>query len=207
MKVLCSAAIVTMLMAAGCTQSEMERRSASRTTTSADLEQSVKSRIASNSALANADVKVSADADKKQITLTGTVPTEEMRMQAVAAAKSAAPDATIEDKIDVKPREMSRADYTPDMARNTREKAKASGQKVGDSIDDAWIHTVLTTKFATSSTVPARKIDIDVENNTVTLRGEVDSAAARQEAEQIAKNTDGVKAVRNLIKVQNQPSL
>src|SRR5262245_44185182 len=206
MKVLSSAVIAAMLIAAGCTKSEMEKRSELRTT-SADVEQAVKARMATDSALANADIKVSADVEKKQITLTGTVPTETMRTQAVAAAKAALPGAIVEDKIDVKPREMARADYTEDMARDTRTKAKATGQKVGDSIDDAWIHTVLTAKFVANSTVPARKIDIDVENNTVTLRGEVESNAAKEEAGRIAKNTDGVKAVRNQLKVTHPPSL
>ena len=206
MKVLCTAAIVTMLMAAGCSKSEMEKRTELRTTNT-DLEQAVKARISSDSALANADIKVSADVDKKQITLTGTVPTEEMRTQVVAAAKGAMAGAIVEDKIDVKPREMARADYTADMAREAREKAKATGQKIGDSIDDAWIHTVIAAKFVAHPGTPARKIDIDVENNTVTLRGEVESNAAREEAGRIAKTTDGVKTVRNQLKVQQPPSL
>jgi hyperosmotically inducible protein len=180
---------------------------AERSATSADLERAVKARISTDSALANSDIRVSADAEKKQVTLTGTVPTENMRMQAVAAAKSAMPGVVVEDKIDVKPREMARADYTADMAREEREKAKAGGQKVGESIDDAWIHTKLTAKFVTDAQVPARKIDVDVENGTVTLRGNVETAAAKDEAGRIATGTDGVKAVRNMLKVRPGSSL
>jgi osmotically-inducible protein OsmY len=206
MKVLCTAAIVTMLMAAGCSKSEMEKRTELRTTNT-DLEQAVKARISSDSALANADIKVSADVDKKQITLTGTVPTEEMRTQAVAAAKGAMAGAIVEDKIDVKPREMARADYTAEMAREAREKAKATGQKNRGQhrrCMDPYSHR---REVRCAPRTPARKIDIDVENNTVTLRGEVESNAAREEAGRIAKTTDGVKTVRNQLKVQQPPSL
>jgi osmotically-inducible protein OsmY len=35
----------------------------------------------------------------------------------------------------------------------------------------------------------------------VTLRGAVESATAKEEAERVAKTTDGVKRVRNLLKV------
>jgi osmotically-inducible protein OsmY len=51
------------------------------------------------------------------------------------------------------------------------------------------------------SQTPARKINVDVVNKVVTLRGAVESAAAKAEAERIAKETEGVGRVRNLLKV------
>jgi hypothetical protein len=48
---------------------------------------------------------------------------------------------------------------------------------------------------------PERKINVDVVDGAVTLRGTVDTAEAKSEAERIAKETDGVKKVTNQLKV------
>jgi len=161
----------------------------------------VKSRLATEPQLANLRIDVSSDVDKNQITLKGTVPTEPQRMQVVEVAKAARPGVTVVDKIDVKPPEVARSEYTEDMARVDREKAKSMGDKLGDSLDDAWIHTKIVAKLIGDSQTPARKINVDVSKNIVTLRGDVESAAAREEAERIARETDGVKRVVNLLKV------
>ncbi len=42
---------------------------------------------------------------------------------------------------------------------------------------------------------------MDVNNKVVTLRGTVETAEQKTEAEQIAKNTEGVKSVNNQLKV------
>ena len=44
-------------------------------------------------------------------------------------------------------------------------------------------------------------IDIDVDNNVVTLNGTVKTSAAKTKAVAIAKATDGVKSVRDMLKV------
>ena len=46
------------------------------------------------------------------------------------------------------------------------------------------------------SRVKGRQIDVETTHGQVILRGRVDSDAARQAAEDIAKNLDGVKSVR-----------
>ncbi len=56
-------------------------------------------------------------------------------------------------------------------------------------------------KLIGDTDTPARKINVDVVNQVVTLRGKVGSASERLEAERIAKETDGVKRVVNLLKV------
>lgn len=68
-------------------------------------------------------------------------------------------------------------------------------------MDDAWIHTKIVTKLIGNSDTPERKINIDVVNNVVTLRGTVDTAAQKAEAERVAKDTEGVKSVKNMLKV------
>jgi hyperosmotically inducible periplasmic protein len=166
-----------------------------------DLEKTVKDRMATYPTL-NSKIKVSADNDKNEVTLSGTVETEQARMQAVDIAKASRAGVTVNDKIDVKPREVSRTEYTKEMAAEAREKAKVVGDKVGESLDDAWIHTKVVAKLIGNSQTPARKINVDVLNNVVTLRGEVESSTAKDEALRVAKETEGVKRVTNLLKVR-----
>jgi osmotically-inducible protein OsmY len=122
-------------------------------------------------------------------------------MQAVEIAKASRSGVIVVDKIEVKPPLASRSDYTEDMARTTREKAKVLGDKVGTKLEDAWLYTKIMAKLVSDSNTPARRINVDVENSVVTLRGDVDSPAVRDEAERIARETDGVKRVINRLKV------
>ena len=91
--------------------------------------------------------------------------------------------------------------YTEEQARGERERAKANKETVGQSLDDAWIHTKIVAKLIGDAQTPERKINVDVVNGAVTLRGEIDSAEAKAEAERVAKETDGVKKVTNQLKV------
>lgn len=93
-----------------------------------------------------------------------------MRTRAVELAKSANAALVITDNIAVKPRELTRAEYTEDQARSERTKAKDYKEKIGDSLDDAWIHTKIVTKLIADAKTPERKINVDVVNNAVTLR-------------------------------------
>jgi len=170
--------------------------------TDSDLERSVKTQIATDPQVPASDIHVRANADKNEVTLTGTVATESARTRIVYLAKSARPGLSVQDKIDVKRPEFLRSAYTEDMAREAREKASAFGDKIGKSLNDAWIHTKITTMLAADKDAPARTINVDVQDNVVTLRGEVESSAAKTEAERIAKETEGVKRVKNMLTVK-----
>jgi len=91
--------------------------------------------------------------------------------------------------------------YTAEQAKEERERAKQNKETIGDTLDDAWIHTKIVAKLIGNTQTPERKINVDVVNNEVTLRGTVDTVEARAEAERIAKETDGVKKVVNQLKV------
>jgi osmotically-inducible protein OsmY len=91
--------------------------------------------------------------------------------------------------------------YTEEQAREERARAKEKKETIGQSLDDAWIHTKIVAKLIGNSDTPERKINVDVINGDVTLRGTVDTAEAKSEAERIAKETDGVKKVVNQLKV------
>jgi hyperosmotically inducible periplasmic protein len=169
--------------------------------TDSELEDKIKAKFNSDALLKAADLSVSADADKNEATISGEVGTQALRSKAVALAKEANPGLILTDKIDVKPREMTREEYTEEHAGEEREKARGAGEKLGASLDDAWIHTKLVAKFIGDADTPGRKINIDVVNSVVTLRGSVETAEQRAEAERIARDTEGVKRVVNQLKV------
>ena len=192
---------VGSLLTTGCSREESTTSASAGAMTNSDLEQAIKANLNANPELKAANLDVDANAKEGKVKLSGTVPTESLRIQAVDMAKAVRPNLEITDKIDVKPREISRSEYTEQMARDARQRAKTTGDTIGTSIDDAWIHTKITSKMIVDKDTPARKINVDVVNGVVTLRGEVTTAAAKAEAERIAKETENVKRVRNLLKV------
>jgi len=97
--------------------------------------------------------------------------------------------------------EKTRGSYTEREAQEEREKAKANKETIGDTLDDAWIHTKIVAKLIANSTTPERKINVDVVKNVVTLRGTVDSVEEKAAAEKVAMETDGVTKVLNQLKV------
>ena len=209
MKLFLSALMVAAMcfLLTGCeTQNDNTTNNANRSGTTAkmsdsDLEKSIKTKLDSDPQLKDANLSVDADIAKNTATLSGTVSSEALRTKAVDMAKSAHPNLIITDKIDVKPGEISKAKYTEEQAKQEREKAKGSGDTIGDTMDDAWIHTKIVAKLLANTTTPERKINVDVVKNVVTLRGNVDTAEQKAEAERIAKDTDGVKSVNNQLKV------
>ncbi|MEP7367220.1 MAG: BON domain-containing protein [Acidobacteriota bacterium] len=168
-----------------------------------DVEQAIKSRINENAVLRATNVDVDADVDKKSVTLSGTVDSEAVRTQLVDVARSTEPGFVVNDKIDVKPLDVPLDKYTEDMATQAREKAQHAGEKLGNSLEDAWLHTKVTAKLAANKTTPAHKINVDVEGKVVTLRGDVESSDAKTEAARVARETEGVRRVVNLLKVKS----
>src|SRR6185295_23246 len=112
-----------------------------------DLKQKVEASVNSDSELAAAKLRVSANADRNTAVISGTVQTESARSKAVDLARGANPGIIIEDKIDVKPREFTRDEFTEEHAKIERSKAKEAKENIGNSIDDAWIHTKVAAKM------------------------------------------------------------
>ena len=196
MRILLSITSIVGLLLYGCSTNG----TTSAASSNSDMEQSIKTQLLSEPQLQG--IGVEARADKNEVTLSGTVPTEDLRTKAVDLAKNGRPNLVITDKIDVQPRPVARSEYTEEMARAAREKAKEFGDKIGNSLDDAWIHTKIKAKLIDNPDTPSRKINIDVVDQVVTLHGQVETIAAKDEAERTAKQTEGVKRVNNLLKVQ-----
>jgi len=188
------------ILIAACESATVTDRAGAKMTNS-ELETKIKNKFNSDEQIKAADLSVSADASENTTTLSGTVGTEALRDRAVSLAKAANPGIVVTDKIVVKPVELTRAEYTEDMAKDARVKAKSAGDTIGDSLDDAWIHTKIVAKLIGNSTTPERKINVDVVNNTVTLRGAVNTPEQKAEAERVAKDTEGVQKVVNKLTI------
>lgn len=68
-----------------------------------DLEKAVRAKLESDAQLKDAKLDVDANTDKNEVTISGTVRSQDMRTKAVELAKSAQSGITVNDKIDVKP--------------------------------------------------------------------------------------------------------
>src|SRR5688572_17257624 len=66
---------------------------------------------------------------------------------------------------------------------------------VACSQSDPGITTAVKSKFAADDTVKAYRIDVDTKDRVVTLSGEVDNAAAKARAVELARTVEGVREV------------
>jgi len=71
-----------------------------------------------------------------------------------------------------------------------------------ENMSDAWILTKVKSKLAGDSEINPFNIDVDVSRGVVTLSGTVAKSEARRQAEALARETKGVKDVRNEIEVE-----
>jgi hyperosmotically inducible periplasmic protein len=76
--------------------------------------------------------------------------------------------------------------------RTTAERAGDDERGAGQRMSDAWIHTKVKTQFVGEDALENSDIDVDVKNGVVTLKGTVVSAAGRERAKEIARETEGV---------------
>ena len=81
--------------------------------------------------------------------------------------------------------------------------AVVRGQEgVGAYADDAVITTSVKAKFVEDKTVDAAAIKVETLNGTVALSGFAKSNAEKAQAEYLARNTKGVREVRNNLTVR-----
>lgn len=75
-------------------------------------------------------------------------------------------------------------------------------ETVGSYVDDAAITTAVKAKFVEDKTVDAGAIKVETLNGTVALSGFAKSNAEKAQAEFLARNTKGVRQVRNNLTVR-----
>ncbi|HEX6186395.1 MAG TPA: BON domain-containing protein [Pyrinomonadaceae bacterium] len=82
-----------------------------------------------------------------------------------------------------------------------REEAKKAGSTIGSGLEDGWIHLKVRGALAAVDDLRDSTINVDVDNNVVTLRGSVANAAGKAAAEKAAK-VDGVTRVVNRLEIK-----
>ncbi|WP_347115198.1 molecular chaperone OsmY [Leclercia sp. S52] len=124
---------------------------------------------------------ISVETEKNVVTLSGFVESQEQAEKAVAVAKKVEGVTSVSDKLHVRDgKEQSAKGYAGDTATTSEIKAKL----LADDI------------------VPSRKVKVETTDGVVQLSGTVDSKAQSDRAESIAKAIDGVKSVKNDLKVK-----
>jgi osmotically-inducible protein OsmY len=84
--------------------------------------------------------------------------------------------------------------------------ATESDDGVGRGMKDSWITSKTKMAFVTDKRVKARRIKVETQEGVVTLRGKVASPDERSAAEEIARGTGGVAAVRNNLEIVPEAS-
>jgi hyperosmotically inducible protein len=150
---------------------------------------------------------IDVDVKNGVVTLQGTVPTEAARARALAVAKANDGVKNVVDQLKVAPASASTAARTADKAEDKMDKAgdktASATKKTGRAIDDGWIKSKIYAQYMAdwNTVLDDSDIDIDVNNNVVTLNGTVKSAQAKAKAVSTAKATDGVKSVKDNLKI------
>lgn len=139
----------------------------------------VKAALLDNESIKSTDISVKTD--KKVVTLSGFVQSQAQAEAAVAAAKTVEGVTSVSDKLHVRDsKESSIKGYAGDTATTSEVKAKL----LADDI------------------VPSRNVKVETTDGVVQLSGTVESQAQSERAESVAKAVEGVKSVKNDLKVQ-----
>lgn len=93
--------------------------------------------------------------------------------------------------------EKNKADYEKDKGSST----------IGQGANDMWLWVKTRASLMSADDLRESTINVDVVNDVVTLKGTVGTAAQKAKAEQVAKGIDGVKSVKNELKVAPNDSM
>lgn len=130
------------------------------------------------------DVKVSQDRDKGVVTLSGTVPSDHDKTEAESIARSVAGTQVVANEIGVR----------PPGEESTAKKVESDLDKAIDkNVDAVLVQHKLN-----------HDVRYDVNNGTVTLKGNVTSESQRTSVEKLVARVPNVRQVVNELEVKNQ---
>ncbi len=84
----------------------------------------------------------------------------------------------------------------------TAEAARATARDAREALDDGALTAKIKAKMALDDTVKALDINVDTRDGAVTVRGKVRSAAERDRALQLARETNGVRRVVDQLTIE-----
>jgi hyperosmotically inducible protein len=82
-----------------------------------------------------------------------------------------------------------------------KQEVKQSADKSGNPITDGWLTLKIHAQFIPDKALENSDIDVDTKNGMVVLNGTVATSAGKERAVAIAKATDGVKGVKDNLRV------
>ncbi len=103
-------------------------------------------------------------------------------------------------------KEMTREDFDKEKAKYEAE-AKEGKSTIGKGANDLWLWTKTRTALAGVDELRDSTINVDVENDVVTLKGTVGTQAEKDAAVKAAKAIEGVKDVKDMLKVDAKDSM
>ncbi|EPF20698.1 Osmotically-inducible protein Y precursor [Cedecea davisae] len=124
---------------------------------------------------------ISVKTEKKVVTLSGFVESQAQAEHAVATAKKVEGVSSVSDKLHVR---------------------DAKSQSVKGYAGDAATTSEIKGKLLADDSVPSRHVKVETTDGVVQLSGEVKTSAQSERAESIAKAVEGVKSVKNDLKVK-----
>jgi hyperosmotically inducible periplasmic protein len=158
----------------------------------------VKSKMAADDTVKS--YRIDVDTKDRVVTLSGAVDTPQARERAVEIARGTDGVKDVVDRLTVTPGATPTTGIDDPLQQKARESADKAKAAMPD-LSDAGITTKVKSKFLGDTNVPGLAIDVDTKDGVVTLTGNVPTAAEKQRALKLAKETDGVKSVVDKIKL------
>ena len=93
---------------------------------------------------------------------------------------------------------VTREEYNKNRADYEKDRGES---KIGSGANDSWLWFKTRAALMTADDLRESTISVDVENDVVTLNGTVANAAQKAAAEKTAKGIEGVKSVKNNLKI------
>lgn len=139
----------------------------------------VKAALVDHESIRSTDISVKTEA--KAVTLSGFVESQAQAEEAVAVAKAVEGVSSVSDKLHVR---------------------DSKSQSMKGYAGDAVTTSEIKAKLLADDIVPSRTVKVETSDGLVQLSGTVKSQAQSERAESIAKAIDGVKSVKNDLKVE-----
>ena len=191
------AAIAAAVLVFGASSVAAQAREAAQKTgnviTDSWITMKVHAQFVPEDALEGSDIDV--DTIAGVVTLKGTVVNEAAKTRAVAIAKATDGVKSVTDQL-----RIGRPDAEAAGARAGEAAREATGT-TGRAVTDGWIKSKIYSQYITEDALDDSDLDIDVTKGAVVLNGTVKTEAGKTRAESIAKATEGVKSVKNNLKV------
>jgi osmotically-inducible protein OsmY len=186
------AAILSAIIAAALLATPVHADPETSAVTEARIQGQLWATYALNRHLNPFDLEVTVEGDT--VTLSGTVDDAVKKDLAEQIALATDGVESVNNEISV------REDYQPAETRDDGERG------FGDRVSDATTTATVKSKLLWNRHTSGMSINVDSRDGVVTLEGEVASDSARATAERLAASTDGVRSVRNNIRVDANAS-